>query len=119
DARAEPATPAVALDPLNPFAARPPHHQPRATSVIFLFMVGGPSHVDTFDYKPELQKLHGKPVPDSLKFAVEQAHIDTVFERCKAELMPSPFQFAQHGQSEMWVGELFPNVARHVDDLCF
>jgi hypothetical protein len=59
------------IDPLNPFAPRQPDFKPTAKSVIFLFMVGGPSHVDTFDYKPELQKLDGKPVPDSIKKAVE------------------------------------------------
>src|SRR5256885_15565512 len=58
---------APAIDPLNPFAARLPHFAPRAKSVIFLFMVGGPSQVDTFDYKPELQKLAGKPVPSSIR----------------------------------------------------
>ena len=58
------------IDPLNPFAPRVPHFAPRAKSVIFLFMVGGPSQVDTFDYKPELQKLNGKPVPDSIRKAV-------------------------------------------------
>src|SRR5262245_16501935 len=108
DARA---APAVTLDPLNPFAARPPHHKPRATSVIFLFMVGGQSKVDTFDYKPELQKLAGKPVPDSIKVAVEATRHANVFHGCKPELMASPFQFAQHGQSGMWVSELMPHVA--------
>jgi hypothetical protein len=113
------AAPAVPLDPLNPFAARPPHAQPRATSVIFLFMVGGPSQVDTFDYKPALQKLAGKPVPESIKSAVEATRHANVFHGCKPELMASPFQFAQHGQSGLWISELWPHVARHVDDLCF
>src|SRR5262245_9708561 len=58
------------IDPLTPFSPRSPHFAPRAKSVIFLFMVGGPSHVDTFDYKPELQKLNGKSVPDSIRKAV-------------------------------------------------
>ena len=58
---------AVALDPLNPFQPRPPAFTPRAKSVIFLFMVGGPSHMDTFDYKPALQRLDGQPVPKSLR----------------------------------------------------
>src|SRR5919108_3490687 len=60
-----------AIDPLQPFAPREPHFAPRAKSVIFLFLVGGPSQVDTFDYKPELQKLGGKPTPESIKKAVE------------------------------------------------
>ena len=61
---------AAGIDPLRPFAPRMPHFTPRAKSVIFLFMVGGPSQVDTFDYKPELQKLSGKPVPASLRKAI-------------------------------------------------
>src|SRR5687768_11153595 len=63
-------TRAPIIDPLRPYAARAPHFAPKAKSVIFLFMVGGPSSIDTFDYKPELQKLNGKPVPDSIKKAV-------------------------------------------------
>jgi len=110
--------PAVELDPLNPFAARPPHFAPRAKSVIFLFMVGGPSHVDTFDYKPELQKLNGKPVPDSIRKAVNATKFANVFHGCKDELMGSPYKFSQHGQSGLWVSELYPQVAGHVDDLC-
>lgn len=110
--------PAVELDPLNPFAARPPHFAPRAKSVIFLFMVGGPSQVDTFDYKPELQKLNGKPVPDSIRKAVNATKFANVFHGCKDELMGSPYKFSQHGQSGLWVSELYPQVAGHVDDLC-
>jgi hypothetical protein len=108
----------VAIDPLNPFAPRTPHFKPRATSVIFLFMVGGPSQVDSFDYKPELQKLDGQKVPDSIRKAVEATRHANVFHGCKDELMASPFKFSQHGQSGLWVSELWPNVARHVDDLC-
>jgi hypothetical protein len=107
------------IDPLNPFAPRRPHFAPRAKSVIFLFLVGGPSQVDTFDYKPELQKLGGKPVPESLKKAVLATKHANVFHGCKEELLASPFKFAQHGQSGQWVSELLPNTARHVDDLCF
>src|SRR4051812_6155072 len=59
------------IDPLNPYAPRAPHFRARAKSVIFLFMVGGPSHVETFDYKPELQELDGKPVPEPIRKAVE------------------------------------------------
>jgi hypothetical protein len=107
------------FDPLRPFAVRPPQFAPRAKSVIFLFMVGGPSQVDTFDYKPELQKLGGKPVPASLRKAVEATKHANVFHGCKDEMLASPFKFSQHGQSGMWVSELYPHVARHVDDLCF
>ena len=67
------------IDPLNPFAARAPDFAPRAKSVIFLFMVGGPSQVDTFDYKPILQSLHGKPVPEAIRKAVEATRHANVF----------------------------------------
>lgn len=113
------AAPAVALDPLNPFTPRPPHRPATAKSVIFLFMVGGPSQVDTFDYKPTLQKLDGKPVPESIKAALNTSRHANVFHGCKEELMASPYQFARHGESGMWVSEIMPHVARHVDDLCF
>ncbi len=113
------AAPAFAINPLNPFLPRAPHFAPKAKSVIFLFMVGGPSHVDTFDYKPGLQKLHGKPVPASIKSALQSSRHKNVFEGCKDELMGSPFKFTQHGQSGMWVSELYPKIAGQVDDLCF
>jgi len=109
----------VNIDPINPFQPRQSHFRPRAKSVIFLFMVGGPSQVDTFDYKPDLQKLHGQPVPAHLKEALKNSKHANVFEGCKGELLGSPFQWAQHGQSGMWVSELMPKVAQHVDDLCF
>src|SRR3954454_3701093 len=61
-----------AIDPIRPFAPRAPHFAPRAKSIIFLYLVGGPSQVDTFDYKPELQRLNGQPLPSSLAKAIEQ-----------------------------------------------
>jgi hypothetical protein len=106
------------IDPLNPFAPRRPDFAPRARSVIFLFMVGGPSHVDLFDHKPLLQKLNGQPVPESIRKAVNATKFANVFHGCKDELMASPFQFKQHGQSGLWVSELYPQVAGHADDLC-
>lgn len=109
----------VVLDPLKPFLPRVPHQTPRAKSVIFLFMVGGPSHVDTFDFKPVLQQLHGKPVPESIRKAVLDSRFNNVFQGCKEELLASPFAFQPYGQSGMQVSELYPHVAKHVDDLCF
>ena len=109
----------LSIDPVHPFAPRQPHIAPKAKSVIFLYMVGGPSQVDTFDYKPTLQKLNGKPVPDSLKEAVKKSRHANVFQGCKEELMASPFGWKQYGQSGMWVSDLYPRVAQHVDDLCF
>ena len=105
------------IDPLNPFAARAPDFAPRAKSVIFLFMVGGPSQIDTFDYKPVLQGLDGKPVPESIRKAVEATRHANVFHGCKTQLMASPYPFAQHGQSGTWVSKLFPEMAKHVDDI--
>jgi hypothetical protein len=86
------------------------HFAPRARRVVFLFMHGGPSQVDTFDYKPLLQRDHGKPLPFS-KPRVTFAET--------GNLMASPFRFQQHGQSGAWVSELFPHVARCADHLCF
>lgn len=97
----------------TPFASattplRQPHHPPRARRVIFLFMHGGPSQMDTFDYKPRLQKEDGQQLP----FA-PAANIDAV-----PKLMRSPWKFARHGECGGWVSELLPNLARHIDDLC-
>jgi hypothetical protein len=110
---------ATPRDPLRPFAPRVPDFAPRAKSVIFLFLVGGPSQVDTFDYKPELQKLDGQPVPSSLRKAVEATKHGNVFHGCADKLLASPYKFSQHGQSGLWVSELFPHLSKHVDDLCF
>ena len=83
-------------------AAKATHFPARARRVIFLCMNGGPSHVDLFDYKPELQKRSGQPLGKNLG----------------AKLLASPFQFAQHGQSGQWISEILPHLARHADDLC-
>lgn len=107
---------AVTVDALNPLAERLPHFAPRAKSVIFLFQYGGPSTFDLLDYKPELLKLDGKPVPESFKKHHDK--VGGVFNHCKDELMAGPWKWAQHGQSGQWVSELLPNTARHVDDLC-
>jgi hypothetical protein len=93
----------------NPLAPRAPHFTPRAKRVIFLFMHGGPSQVDTFDYKPLLTRDHGKPLP----FAKPR-----VFSSQTGNLLKSPWSFRQYGQSGAWVSELFPHVAQCVDDLC-
>ncbi len=93
----------------GPLASKAPHFPARAQRVIFLFMHGGPSQVDTFDYKPLLQRDHGKPLP----FAKPR-----VFSSQTGALLKSPWRFRQHGQSGAWVSELFPHVAGCVDDLC-
>lgn len=107
------------IDPLRPMAARPSPRRATAKSVIFLFMVGGPSQVDTFDYKPALQRLDGKPVPELLRKAVEASRHANVFHGAADKMMASPYAFKQHGATGIWVSELFPETARHVDDLCF
>ena len=94
---------------VDPLAVRPPHFPPRAKRVIFLFMHGGPSQVDTFDYKPLLTRDHGKPLPFAKPRVVSSE---------TGNLLASPWKFAQHGQSGAWVSELFPHVAGVVDDLC-
>jgi hypothetical protein len=103
------ATEAVLAEEKNPLAAKAGHHKARAKRVIFLFMHGGPSQVDTFDYKPRLAKDDGKDLP------FEPAKGTTVSRK----IMASPWKFAQHGESGHWVSELFPQVAKHVDELCF
>jgi len=100
------------LNRLNPLASRKPHFPAKAKSVIWIFKNGGPSQVDTWDYKPELAKQDGKELEGFDK--------NTGFFTAQVgPLMKSPFKFAQHGQSGAWVSEIFPNLARHVDDMAF
>jgi len=89
---------------------RPPHFAPRATSVIHLFMNGGPSQMDLFDPKPVLDKHHGQAYFSKIAGEVENP-------QSAGSLMRSPFRFARHGQCGMWVSEALPNLARHVDDI--
>jgi hypothetical protein len=86
------------------------HFPAKAKRIIFLFMHGGPSHVDTFDYKPELQSRDGEPLP------IEKP---TVQFSSTGKLLASPWSFRQHGECGAWVSELFPHVAGAVDDICF
>src|SRR6266404_6432288 len=91
-----------------PLAARPPQFKTKARNVIFLFMDGGPSQIDTFDPKPRLAKEHGKPI----KMKVPPTQFNNV-----GTVMQSPWKFRHYGQSGIPVSDLFPNVARCVDDL--
>jgi hypothetical protein len=96
----------------NPLAPKLPHFPAKAKSVIWLFMNGGPSHVDTWDYKPGLAKRDGQELKGFDKntgFFTDQV----------GPLMKSPFKFDRHGQCGAWVSELFPNMARHVDKMAF
>jgi len=88
-----------------------PHHPPRARHVIFCFMDGGPSHVDSFDYKPLLAKHQGEKIGEQAVSKLSQSSASRVWFR-------SPWQFGQHGESGLWVSDLFPHLARCADDLC-
>ena len=93
----------------SPLAAKLPHHAARAKRIVFLFMKGGPSHVDTFDPKPMLDRDHGKPLPFDLP--------RVTFAK-QGNLLKSPWRFRRYGESGLPVSDLFPHVAKRVDDLC-
>jgi hypothetical protein len=95
----------------SPTMPKAPHFLPKAKNVIFLFMYGGPSHVDTFDYKPKLYPLDGKTI--EIKTFGRGGH------KNEGRVVGPKWGFKQHGQSGKWVSELFPNVAEHVDDIAF
>ena len=99
------------IDPLNPLSPRPPHFPTRAKSIIWLFMEGGPSHLDLFDPKPALDKLAGQPMPESF------GKVITAMGTASNALMPTKRSFKQHGQSGIWVSDWLPNIAQHVDDM--
>jgi hypothetical protein len=104
-------TPARADPPANPLAPRPPHFAARARSVIFLFMYGGPSQVDTFDYKPRLYELDGQTI-----------RVNTFGRggrRSESRVVGPRWRFRQYGQSGKWVSDLFPHLAHCVDDIAF
>jgi hypothetical protein len=92
-------------------APKNPHHPPKAKSIIWLFMEGGPSHVDLFDPKPKLFELAGQPMPASFGRPI------TAMGTSNNTLMPSKRAFKQYGQSGIWVSDWYPNIAEHVDDL--
>jgi hypothetical protein len=98
--------------PANPLAPRRPHHAAAAQRVIFLFMSGGPSHLETFDPKPELQRLHGQPLPASFGGVKTRRGVD------KNKLLATKRTFRRHGQCGMEASDLFPHVAQCVDDIC-
>ena len=100
------------LSRLNPLAPRVPHFPTKAKNVIWLFMNGGQSQVDTWDYKPELAKQEGQPIPgfdSKTGFFPDQV----------GGLMPSPFTFKQYGETGSWASDLFPNLSQHVDKMAF
>ena len=95
----------------SPMMPKSPHFLPKAKNVIFLFMYGGPSHLDTFDYKPELYPLDGKTI--DVKTFGRGGH------KKQGRVVGPKWKFKQYGQSGKWVSDLFPNVAEHVDDIAF
>ncbi len=103
---------APAIQANNPLAPKPANLPAKAKSVIWLFINGGPSHVDTWDYKPELEKRDG--------VALEGFDNKTgFFQNAVGPLMKSPFKFKQHGESGKWVSEIFPHLSQHVDKMAF
>jgi hypothetical protein len=109
---------AQAAPAVNPFAPKPPHFDPKAKAVIFLFMAGGPSQFELFDPKPELQKLHGQPIPESFVKGKRFAFMDT-FAKERPKLLGTRRKFERHGKSGAWVSECLPHFAKIVDDVAF
>jgi hypothetical protein len=106
---------ASGLTPLpNPMAPRAGHFAPRAKNIIYLFMAGGPSQLDLFDYKPKLVELNGQPIPPSLIEGKRFAFMDSSHG---TKLLGTRREFRQHGQSGAWVSDLFPHTAKIVDDI--
>ena len=99
----------AAAKPTNPLAPRKPHFKPKATSIIFLYMDGGPASMDTFDPKPRLTKENGKPF--GLKMEATQFNN-------RGKTLGSPWQFKSYGQAGIPISDLFPYVAKHADKLC-
>ncbi len=93
-----------------------PHFPAKVKRIIYLFQSGGPSQIETFDYKPALSKWHGQEIPDSVRGA--QRNSGMVANQSTFPLVRSIYDFQQHGQSGAWVSELFPHTAKVVDDLC-
>jgi hypothetical protein len=94
-----------------------PHFAPRAKRIIYLFQGGGPSQMESFDYKPALETWNGKDLPDSVRNGQRLTAMSAT--QASFPLVPSMFKFAQHGNSGAWVSELFPHTAKVVDNLCF
>lgn len=94
-----------------------PHFAPRARNVIYLHMVGGPSQMDLFDYKPQMNAWYDKDLPDSVRRG--QRLTTMTSGQARFPIAPSKYKFAQHGQSGMWVSELLPWTSKRVDDICF
>src|SRR5438046_1920207 len=109
-----------AQQPASPMAPKPPHFTPKAKSVIYLFMAGGPSQLDLFDYKPKLNDLDGEPIPRSVIEGKRFAFMDSSFMlKDPPKLLGTTRKFARYGDCGAWVSGLYPHVAEIVDDLTF
>ena len=110
---------ASALNETSRFGGLPslPHFAPKAKRVIYLFQNGAPTHVDLFDWKPNLKKMHKEPVPMSY---IGDRRFSTMTGKADGKLLLAPIEpFAQHGNCGAWVSELMPHTAKIVDELCF
>jgi hypothetical protein len=107
---------AAAAPAANPLAPKKGHHAARAKSVIYLFMAGGPSQLELFDYKAKLVALHGKPIPEEFIKGKRFAFMDT-FAKKVPKLLGTKRKFARHGQAGTWVSECLPHTAGIVDEL--
>jgi hypothetical protein len=110
---------ALAAEPfqmVNPQAPKPGHFPARAKNIIYLFMAGGPSQLELFDYKPKLIELNGKSIPDSYLEGKRFAFMDSSFKD-RSKLLGTRRKFQQHGRNGAWVSELFPHTAKIVDDI--
>lgn len=93
------------------------HFAPKAKHVIYLHMLGGPSQMDLYDYKPKMVEMYDKDLPESIRNGQRLTTMTSGQKRFP--IAPSKFKFTQHGQSGMWVSELLPHTAKMVDDMCF
>src|SRR5438309_4045690 len=104
---------------INPFQGilKEPHFPPRAKRIIYLFMAGGPSQLDLFDYKPLLNQRNGQDLPESVRMGQRLTGM-TGFQ-ATLPMAGSIFKFAQHGKAGAWVSDLMPHTAKMVDEVCF
>src|SRR5688572_25518001 len=101
----------AAPTPVDPLALKVPHFPGKVQSIIWLFMTGAPSQVDTWDYKPELQNRDGQELSG--------ADPKTGFFTTSGKCLRSPFEWKQHGESGSWVPDIFPHLSQHVDEMTF
>ncbi|MEM6698414.1 MAG: DUF1501 domain-containing protein, partial [Bacteroidota bacterium] len=111
------AAPKVAGSPVDAVLNNLPHFAPKAKRIVYLFMSGGPSQMDIYDYKPALEKMHGQDLPDSVRKGQRLTGMSA--GQSALPMAASVFDFQQHGKSGTWVSELMPYTAKVVDELCF